>query len=124
MRVKVDNDVFDVEVQSNGDWKFSWTDWSGFNYHTYSKTQVHKFLIERESWTIIPDLKVEIEQEVTLNYAAAFNMWLSEYMNDPQSFQDSQQLAITHLKEKMSGAELSYGEVAAEQFKGYLEKVK
>jgi len=58
------------------------------------------------------------------NYAAAFNMWMDEYVNDLQSFEDSYSTALNHVSEKLLGEEPSYGAVAAEQFKAYLEKVK
>jgi len=57
------------------------------------------------------------------NYAAAFNMWMDEFLNNPQSFEDSYTAAMNHVSEKLLGEEPSYGVVAAEQFKQYLSKV-
>jgi hypothetical protein len=67
---------------------------------------------------------VEENLEVsTDNYAAAFNMWMDEYVNAPQSFEDSYTTALNHVSEKLLGEEPSYGAVAAEQFKEYLNRV-
>lgn len=59
MKIKVDDDVFDVTVQVDGSWKLFWEDGCGKNYHIYRKDQVHKFLIEEEVWEIIPEPKEE-----------------------------------------------------------------
>lgn len=57
------------------------------------------------------------------NYAAAFNMWMDDYSNNPQAYEDSHDSAVRHLKEKLNGEEPSYGAVCAEVLIKYLEKV-
>lgn len=59
-----------------------------------------------------------------LNYAAAFNMWMDAYMNDPQSYEDSHDSAVRHLKEKLNGEDPSYGAVCAEVLVNYLNKLE
>lgn len=63
-------------------------------------------------------------QVVQPNYAAAFNMWLEDYMNNPQAYEDSHDSAVRHLKEKLNGEEPSYGAVCAEVLVGYLNKLE
>lgn len=58
------------------------------------------------------------------NYAAAFNMWMSDYMSDPQAYEDSHDSAVRHLKEKLNGEEPSYGAVCAEVLVNYLNKLE
>ena len=120
MKIKVDEDVFDVTVQLDGSWKFFWEDEFGKNYHIYQKEQVHKFLVEQKVWEIIP----EVKQELAPHYAAAFNMWMDDYMNNPQAYEDSQTIAIRHLTEKLNGEEPSYGAVCAEVLVKYLNKLE
>lgn len=57
-------------------------------------------------------------------YAEAFNMWMDQYVNDPKSFEDSYSTALNHVSEKLLGEEPSYGAVAAEQFKQYLNQLE
>lgn len=57
------------------------------------------------------------------NYAAAFNMWMDDYMNNPQAYEDSHDSAVRHLKEKLNGEDPSYGSVCQEILIKYLEKV-
>lgn len=64
----------------------------------------------------------EVQQKP--NYAAAFNMWMDQYVNDPQSFETSYDSAMRHVSEKLGGNEPSYGEVAAEQLKQYLNQLE
>lgn len=74
----------------------------------------------------VNDDPVNVKEEIVVkqdNYAAAFNMWMDQYVNDPQSFETSYDSAMRHVSEKLGGNEPSYGEVAAEQFKQYLEQV-
>jgi len=124
MKIKVDEDVFDVEVLENGSWKFSWFDDGRLETHTYTKEKVHEFLVERQFWTIVFDEEVITGQQVKEpNYAAAFNMWMNDYMNNPQAYEDSHDSAVRHLKEKLNGEEPSYGAVCAEVLVNYLEKV-
>lgn len=58
------------------------------------------------------------------NYAAAFNAWMDNYVNDPQAYENSHHSAVRHLKEKLSGEEPSYGEVCAEVLVNYLNKLE
>lgn len=60
----------------------------------------------------------------TPNYAAAFNMWMSDYMSDPQAYEDSHDSAVRHLKEKLNGEEPSYGAICAEVLVNYLNKLE
>lgn len=71
--------------------------------------------------TDIKLIHVEVEQP---NYAAAFNMWMDDYMNNPQAYEDSHDSAVRHLKEKLNGEEPSYGAVCAEVLVGYLNKLE
>lgn len=63
----------------------------------------------------------EVQQKP--NYAAAFNAWMDDYMNNPQAYEDSHDSAVRHLKEKLNGEEPSYGAVCQEVLIKYLEKV-
>lgn len=58
------------------------------------------------------------------NYAAAFNMWMDDYMNNPQAYEDSHDSAVRHLKEKLNGEDPSYGAVCAEVLVKYLNKLE
>lgn len=79
--------------------------------------------VEEISERIVDELNgTEVNEDN--RYAAAFNMWMDCYVNDPQSFETSYDSAMRHVSEKLGGQEPGYGEVAAEQFKAYLEKVK
>lgn len=120
MKIKVDDDVFDVTVQTDGSWEFFWEDKFGKNYHIYQKEQVREYLVEQEVWEIIPEAK----QELAPHYAAAFNMWMDDYMNNPQAYEDSHDSAVRHLKEKLNGEEPSYGAVCAEVLVNYLNKLE
>lgn len=127
MRVLVEGtDIFDVDVLKDGTWRFKWSDIYGPHHHDYKEQQVRKWLIEEESWTIIADGQPAETDELDISehYAAAFNMWMDEYVNDPQAFETSYDSAMRHVSEKLGGHTPSYGEVAAEQFKVYLEKVR
>lgn len=76
-------------------------------------------------WSIPPvHYKVVEPVKQAPNYAAAFNMWMSDYMNNPQAYEDSHDSAVRHLKEKLNGEEPSYGAVCADMLVGYLEKIK
>lgn len=130
MKVLVnDGDIFDVEVQPNGDWKFFWTEegfWRLEHWdHTYTKEQVRKFLIELQAWTIIADEETEVVTPDNANiYAAAFNMWQDDYLNNPQAYESAYDTALNHLKEKLEGKEPTYGNICAKMLQEYLEKVK
>ena len=109
--------IYDVEVLDNGGWKFIWTDVDGEPQDvTYGKESVERNLKGYGAWTVIEEVKEP-------NYAAAFNMWMDAYMNNPQAYEDSHDSAVRHLKEKLNGEEPSYGAVCAEVLIKYLEKV-
>lgn len=55
---------------------------------------------------------------------AAFNMWMSDYCNNPQAYEDSHDSAVRHLKEKLNGEKPSYGAVCAEVLVNYLNKLE
>jgi len=94
-------------------------DWSS-KIIVYGRTEEE---VTEISTRIIDELNgTEVHQQVP-DYAAAFNMWMDTYINDPQSFETSYDTAMRHVSEKLGGNEPSYGEVAAEQFKQYLEQV-
>jgi hypothetical protein len=61
---------------------------------------------------------------VTPNYAAAFNTWMDDYVNNPQAYENSHESAVRHLKEKLNGEEPSYGEVCAEVLVNYINKLE
>ena len=69
-------------------------------------------LIQKEKFVKVP------------NYEAAFNMWMDDYMNDPQAYEDSHDSAVRHLKEKLNGEDPSYGAVCAEVLVNYLNKLE
>lgn len=109
--------IYDVEVLDNGGWKFIWTDVDGEPQDvTYGKESVERNLKGYGAWTVIEEVKQP-------NYAAAFNMWMSDFMSDPQAYEDSHASAVRHLKEKLNGEEPSYGAVCQEILIKYLEKV-
>lgn len=58
------------------------------------------------------------------NYAAAFNAWMDDYMNNPQAYENSHESAVRHLKEKLNGEEPSYGQIAAQMLIEYLNKLE
>lgn len=64
----------------------------------------------------------EVQQKPS--YAAAFNAWMDDYMNNPQAYEDSHDSAVRHLKEKLNGEDPSYGAVCAEVLVKYLNKLK
>lgn len=92
----------------------------------YAKVVVYGNSIE-EVYTlqqrIVDELNGTEFPEKELNYAAAFNMWMDDYMNNPQAYEDSHDSAVRHLKEKLNGEEPSYGSVCQEILIKYLEKV-
>lgn len=57
-------------------------------------------------------------------YAKAFNQWMDDFTNNPDTFKDTYDSALEYLKEKLQGKEPSYGDVCAEQFTQYLEATK
>lgn len=56
-------------------------------------------------------------------WAAAFNLWMDEYVNDPDSFSSVTAGALQHLREKLNGEEPTYGQLQAATFQEYIEKV-
>lgn len=122
MKVKTwAGNVYDVVVKKDGSWEFSWTGKDGLNTHTYSKESARKNIFETQCWEIVAD--EQPKQELAPHYAAAFNMWMDDYMNNPQAYEDSHDSAVRHLKEKLNGEEPSYGAVCQEVLIKYLEKV-
>lgn len=77
-------------------------------------------LYVKDSFVVIPEV---VEQQKP-NYAAAFNAWMSDYVNNPQAYENSHDSAVRHLKEKLNGEEPSYGEVCAEVLVNYLNKLE
>ncbi|MNG33035.1 hypothetical protein D3C85_488150 [compost metagenome] len=59
----------------------------------------------------------------TAKFADAFNAWMYEYTHNPEEFAKIEYDALKFLREKLDGKEPSYGELAAETFKQYLDKV-
>ena len=81
-------------------------------------------LNEDTGWSFKGFEVVNKQQKIyTPNYAAAFNMWMQDYSNNPQAYEDSHDSAVRHLKEKLNGEEPSYGSVCQEILIKYLEKV-
>jgi hypothetical protein len=56
--------------------------------------------------------------------AAAFNMWMDDFVNDPESFQSTTASALEHLREKLDGRAPTYGESSAATYAAYLAKVE
>lgn len=77
-------------------------------------------LYVKDSFVVIPEV---VEQQKP-NYAAAFNAWMDDYVNNPQAYENSHDSAVRHLKEKLNGEEPSYGEVCAEVLVNYLNKLE
>lgn len=97
------------------------------NNEWYAKVVVYGNSVE-EVYTlqqrIVDELNGTDVGEQVPDYAAAFNMWQDDFINNPQAYEDSQTVAIRHLTEKLNGEEPSYGQIAAEMLIEYLEKVK
>ena len=97
------------------------------NNEWYSKVVVHGNSVD-EVYTlqqrIVDELNGTEIPEKELNYAAAFNAWMDDYMNNPQAYEDSHDSAVRHLKEKLNGEEPSYGAVCAEVLVNYLNKLE
>lgn len=56
-------------------------------------------------------------------WEAAFNRWMDDYTNDPEAYERVEVAAIRHLREKLGGAEPTYGQEAAAIFAEYLVEV-
>lgn len=127
MKVQTEMRLYDdVEINADGSWTFRWFDSNG-KAESYTFAKIYADMHSTSgAWKII-----EEEQPVTYTieelapyYAAAFNAWQDSYLNDPSSFEDSHTTAIRHLTEKLNGEVPSYGQVAAELFQEYLNKVQ
>lgn len=116
--VVLGGNVYDVEVQSCGAWLFKWTDLYGKPQEYQYSADAVNIHVNKGSW------KVVAEDKPTPNYAAAFNMWQDDFINNPQAYEDSQTVAIRHLTEKLNGEEPSYGMIAEQMLIEYLEKVQ
>ncbi len=55
--------------------------------------------------------------------ASAFNLWMDEYVNDPKRFAQVNETALNHVKEKLHGYQITYGDRALATLKIYIEKV-
>lgn len=56
-------------------------------------------------------------------YAAAFNLWMDEFVNHPERFQETTSAALNHLRERLDGRAPTYGEASAVTLNEYLNKV-
>lgn len=56
-------------------------------------------------------------------YAAAFNAWMDDFVNNPERFGSITKTAIDHLRERLDGKPPTYGESAAATFEAYLAAV-
>lgn len=56
-------------------------------------------------------------------YAAAFNAWMDDYVNNPEKFESTTKSALDHLRERMDGRPPTYGETSAATFEAYLSQV-
>ena len=92
-------------------------DYIGYNVLAYAYKSV---------WVDARDFDLIIEEPVftQCDYAAAFNAWMDDYVNNPQAYENSHDSAVRHLKEKLNGEEPSYGEVCAEVLVNYLNKLE
>lgn len=55
--------------------------------------------------------------------AAAFNLWMLEFSNDPEAFESTTAAALKALRERISCQEPTYGQAAAATYAAYLERV-
>lgn len=55
--------------------------------------------------------------------AEAFNLWMDEFTNHPETFHSTTASALQHLRERLEGKEPTYGESAAAMYAAYLAKV-
>lgn len=92
-------------------------DYIGYNVSAY---------VDKNIWIDSRDFDFIVEEPVLAqyDYAAAFNMWMDDYMNNPQAYEDSYDSAVRHLKEKLNGEEPSYGAACAEALVKYLNKLE
>jgi hypothetical protein len=55
-------------------------------------------------------------------WAAAFNQWMDDFTNDPESFEAIETVAIRHLREQLDGRAPTYGERMAAILAEYLAR--
>ncbi len=119
--VVLGENMYDVEVQSCGAWLFKWTDLYGKPQEYQYSADAVNIHVNKGNWKVVAEDKPE---QPTPNYAAAFNMWQDDFINNPQAYEDSQTVAIRHLTEKLNGEEPSYGQIAAQMLIEYLNKTE
>lgn len=56
-------------------------------------------------------------------YAAAFNAWMDDFVNNPDQFESAAGAALAHLRERLDGRAPTYGESSAATLQAYLNKV-
>ena len=56
--------------------------------------------------------------------AAAFNLWMDEYINDPEAFESTTKGVLSHLAEKAAGQPLSYGERCEVTLEAFIAKIE
>lgn len=56
-------------------------------------------------------------------YAAAFNAWMDDLVNNPEKFESNTKSVLDHLRERLDGRPPTYGEAAAVTFEKYLSIV-
>lgn len=56
-------------------------------------------------------------------YAAAFNAWMDDFVNNPEQFQNATKEALDHMRERLEGKPPSYGDTAAAAFESYLASI-
>ena len=54
-------------------------------------------------------------------WAAAFNRWMDDFVNDPGKFESTTADALNHLRERIDGREPTFGERCAATFDAYLK---
>ena len=114
--VEMSGKIYDVAADEDGNWTFMWTDCGKGQSHTYhaDAAEMHT---RSGAWKVLEEVKAP-------NYAAAFNAWMQDYINDPQAYESIYDTAMRHVSEKLGGYEASYGEVCAEVLVNYLNKLE
>lgn len=64
--------------------------------------------------------QMDIETTVV---AKAFDLWMDEYLNHPEKFQQEAAILQKHLTERKNGTTPSYGESCAAALQGYIRRV-
>lgn len=108
--------VYDVVIQGDGSWTFTWGNKYNPKQFTYPKEDV-RIHLDNGSWIVIECCE-EVSKEN--KFTQAFNMWQDDFCNNPQAYEIASDTAMRHLKEKLDGEEPSYGAVAAQIFQQYL----